>query len=178
MAATCGPSPIAHRHRPSSPPTCCPPSSLVCSPPSLPFTTPAPTVPSPPVPLVCSPPPPPPVTVRCQPAPAIPLPPVTMSPLIAHLQPSVTDRHRWSEARRHRQSPLACSCRPITARHRWSVARCHCPSPSPPSCHYLPSRRQPHDTVRHCFHLDGDGELHTGGLTCCRPPAASSAAYL
>ena len=81
----------------------------------------------------------------------------------AHLQLTVTDRHRWSAAHRHRSSPRDCSCRPITARHRWSVARCHCPSPSPPACHYLPSRHQPHDTV---FHLDSDGELHTGGLTC------------
>ena len=92
----------------------------------------------------------------------------------AHLQP---DRHRWSAARHHRSSPRDCSCRPITARHHWAVARCHCPSPSPPSCHYLPSRHQPHDTVRHCFHLDGDGELHTGGLTCYRPPVASPAAF-
>ena len=113
---------------------------------------------------------------RRQPAPAIPLPLVTMSPLIAHLQPSVTDHHRWSEARRHRQSPLACSCRPITARHCCSVARRHCPSP--PACHYLPPHHHPHDTVCHLYHLDGDAELHTGGLTCCRPPTASSAAYL
>ena len=105
-----------------------------------------------------------------------PLPLVTMSPLIAHLQPSVTDRHRWSAARRHRQSPLACSCRPITARHCCSVARRHCPSP--PACHYLPPHHHPHDTVCHLYHLDGDAELHTGGLTCCRSPAASSAAYL
>ena len=96
----------------------------------------------------------------------------------AHLQLTVTDRHRWSAARHHRSSPRDCSCRPITARHHyWSVARCHCPSPSTPACHYLPSRHQPHDTVRHFFHLDGDGELHTGGLTCYRPLAASPAAF-
>ena len=118
-----------------------------------------------PSPLVCSPPPPPPpVTVRCQPAPAIPLPPVTVSPLICS---SVTDRHRWSAARRHRPSPRACSCRPITTRHRWSVARRHCSSP--PACH----PPVPSPPALHSFHLDGDGELHTGGLTCCRPPAAS-----
>ena len=175
MGAACAPS-LLLACWPPSPSTCCPPSLLVCSPPSLPFTTPAPIVLSPSVPLVCSPPPPPPVTARCQPAPAIPLPAVMMSPLIAHLQPSVTDRHRWSEARRHRQSPLACSCRPITARHCCSVARRHCPSP--PACHYLPPRHHMHDTVCHLYHLDGDAELHTGGLTCCRPPAASSAAYL
>ena len=93
------------------------------------------------------------------------------------VQLTVTDRHRWSAARRHHSSPRACSCRPITARHRWSVARCHCPSPSPPACHYLPSRHQPHDTDRRRFHLDGDGELHTGGLTCYRPLAASPAAF-
>ena len=113
---------------------------------------------------------------RRQPAPAIPLPLVTMSPLVAHLQPSVTNRHHWSEAHRHRQSPLACSCRPINARHCCSVARRHCPSP--PACHYLPPHHHPHDTVCHLYHLDGDAELHIGGLTCCRPPAASSAAYL
>ena len=43
------------------------------------------------------------------------------------------------------------------------------------SCENLSRHR--HDTARHRYHLDGDAELHTGGLTCCRPPAASSAAF-
>ena len=133
-----------HRHRPSSPSTCCSPSSLVCSPPSQPSTAPASTVPPPPVParlqLTAT------AAARHHQVPACSRHPVTARHgATAHLQSTVTDSHRWSAARRHRPSPRTCSCRPITARHRWSVARLHCSSP--PACHYPSSHHHPHYTV-------------------------------
>ena len=53
--------------------------------------------------------------------------------------------------------------------------------PPPPAWRHLPSCHPGPVTTRmapfcHRFHLDGDRELHTGGLACCRPPAASLSA--
>ena len=168
MAAACGPSPLPACW-PPSPATCCSPSSLVCIPPSLPFAAPTPTVP-----LVCSPPPPPPVTARCQPAPAIPSPPVTVSALICSSQsPIVTTGLQPAVTVRHRETAPAIPLPPVTTGRLPVVTACH--------RHHLPvTTSRPvtnRMTVHHRFHLDGDGELHTGGITCYRPPAALPAAF-